>query len=278
MSGKETADMETTVICYFSGTGNSLQVARELARRIPGAELVPVMASLKQEAIEIPAQTVGFVFPLHAFSVPLPVKEFLKKLRLPNATHLFAIATRGGSPCRVFRHIDKYLSHTGKRLDASCFIDMPNNYLLSFDLPAENVITSCEPAMLSRVETMASAIQGRKQLHEKDPHSNFLLENIVYPAITAVGHLTRYGGLEHKLYADAKCTGCGVCAQVCPADKIAMKNGQPVWQKGVECTFCFACIHYCPARAVQVKGYKTAEKGRYVHPKVSVADIAGQKK
>jgi hypothetical protein len=34
---------------YFSGTGNSLHVARELAARFPGASLVPIMSVLEDK-------------------------------------------------------------------------------------------------------------------------------------------------------------------------------------------------------------------------------------
>jgi hypothetical protein len=34
---------------YFSGTGNSLHVARELAARFPGASLVPIIGVLEDK-------------------------------------------------------------------------------------------------------------------------------------------------------------------------------------------------------------------------------------
>jgi flavodoxin len=36
-----------TEIYYFSGTGNSLYVARELQKRVPEAELIPIVSLLK---------------------------------------------------------------------------------------------------------------------------------------------------------------------------------------------------------------------------------------
>ena len=53
----------STEIYYFSGTGNSLHVAKELQRRIPETSLVPVVRLLDEESIETHAETVGFVFP-----------------------------------------------------------------------------------------------------------------------------------------------------------------------------------------------------------------------
>jgi len=40
-------DKMKTEIYYFSGTGNSLHVARELQKRLTGAMLIPVIGALQ---------------------------------------------------------------------------------------------------------------------------------------------------------------------------------------------------------------------------------------
>lgn len=39
-------------IYYFSGTGNSLHVAKELQKRIPQTKLISIVSLLKKEVIE----------------------------------------------------------------------------------------------------------------------------------------------------------------------------------------------------------------------------------
>jgi MinD superfamily P-loop ATPase len=83
-------------------------------------------------------------------------------------------------------------------------------------------------------------------------------------------------------YCDEKCTGCGLCARVCLADKVQMANGRPVWQEAVKCHGCFACLNFCPEESIQVesKWYlksHTEQNGRYHHPQVKALDIARQK-
>jgi flavodoxin len=68
-----------TEIYYFSGTGNSLYVAKELQNRIPGAELIPIVSLLDKDVIKTSGKIVGFVFPVHAITIPIAVKRFLKK-------------------------------------------------------------------------------------------------------------------------------------------------------------------------------------------------------
>jgi len=60
----------STEIYYFSGTGNTFYVVRELQKRIIDSKLIPIVSLLKQEIIEIHGETVGFVFPLHGMTVP----------------------------------------------------------------------------------------------------------------------------------------------------------------------------------------------------------------
>ena len=56
------------------------------------------------------------------------------------------------------------------------------------------------------------------------------------------------------------CTGCGICAQLCPLRNITIVGEKPVW--GQECTHCMACICRCPAEAVEY-GKKSEGKPRY---------------
>ena len=74
-----------TDIYYFSGTGNSLYVSRELEARIPDSNLIPIVSVLnglnknKMDKKTV-AATIGFVFPCHGLTIPVPVKKFLKSL------------------------------------------------------------------------------------------------------------------------------------------------------------------------------------------------------
>jgi len=52
----------STEIYYFSGTGNSLHVAKELQKRIPETKLIPMVSLLNRDIIETSAETVGFIF------------------------------------------------------------------------------------------------------------------------------------------------------------------------------------------------------------------------
>ena len=53
-----------------------------------------------------------------------------------------------------------------------------------------------------------------------------------------------------------KCTGCGTCDALCPADAIYMKSGNeseiPFLKYPDECWHCGSCRQDCPAEAISI--------------------------
>ena len=96
-SGKEEHAMPGTIIYYFSATGNSLVVARAIAEKLGDTELVPMVHQDAEKPLP-GTQRVGLVFPVYVFGLPLIVARFIKKLRIPNDTYVFAVAAHGGMP------------------------------------------------------------------------------------------------------------------------------------------------------------------------------------
>ncbi|MDF2504110.1 EFR1 family ferrodoxin [Clostridium sp.] len=266
-----------TQIFYFSGTGNSLYIAKELAKEISNTTLQPIISVLSMDKIVIEAEKIGFVFPIHAFSIPEPVKQFLKRVNIKTNSYIFAVATRGGSPCRVFKEIDKILEKKDKKLDAQFFINMPNNYLPIFEVAPQEEILKLQGETKDRIGFIKDIIINNKESKEKDSHGSFIEENILFPVLTQVFHKTGYFNTQNKFYSDDKCTSCKICSEICLSGKIKMKDGKPKWDKNIQCTYCFACIHYCPVKAIQIKNTKTNVRGRYHHEGIDGGDIASQK-
>ena len=47
-----------------------------------------------------------------------------------------------------------------------------------------------------------------------------------------------------------RCTGCGMCVQVCPVEAIALADGRAMVDE-VTCTGCGTCVVICPQGAIQ---------------------------
>jgi NAD-dependent dihydropyrimidine dehydrogenase PreA subunit len=143
--------------------------------------------------------------------------------------------------------------------------------------------------MLERLATIRTAILERATSREEDegdvaPPPRLLVPFL--PLIRAVSPLLVPIGKQVEssfdFYYDEKCTGCGICEQVCLAEKVHMVDGRPVWQDAVRCHGCFACLNFCPQESIQVKSKWylksfTEQNGRYHHPEITAKDIAAQK-
>jgi hypothetical protein len=128
----------------FSGTGNSLHVAKELQKRDPETNIIAIVGLLDNAIIETRGEIVGIVFPIHLAMAPAPVMEFLKKLDLKSADYIFALATRAGSPHRAFIDLDKILKKKGKSLDSFFTLNMASNDPKFEDWPPGNIRRNCK--------------------------------------------------------------------------------------------------------------------------------------
>lgn len=67
------------VIYYFSGTGNSLSVAKDIAESLPNTDLVRIDLTKLQKRVSIESyEQIGIVFPVYSYHIPKLVVEFLK--------------------------------------------------------------------------------------------------------------------------------------------------------------------------------------------------------
>jgi NAD-dependent dihydropyrimidine dehydrogenase PreA subunit len=283
----------STEIFYFSGTGNSLHVARELQKRLQGARLVPILGLMDRESVATSAETVGFVFPHYASTLPKLVHTLIEKLDLDSAQYLFAIATRGGTQTMAFLEIDKILEERGRRLDAFFVFTMPSGSAPLIKDYANQMtearIRRLESRMLARLDSIQEIIANREIHREEDTSSAIPPPRFLVPFMPLIEAITplllplgKMAESSFSFYYDEKCTGCGVCESVCLASKVQMANGRPEWQPASQCHGCFACLNFCPEQSIQVESRwylksHTEQNGRYHHPQITAKDIARQK-
>jgi ferredoxin/flavodoxin len=283
----------STEIYYFSGTGNSLHVARELQKRMPEAKLTPIVRLLRQDTIKTSADTIGFVFPCFCLTIPIPLYDFLERADLTSARYMFALCTRGGSQSEAFEYMNEILRKQNKQLNAQLNVNMPWNHMTGKEnLPAttnsEEMINHLESVMQAKLDGFARSIAAREAYVEPDTDVNLELsfglkvfDLLVPKSLSYKSHAYMYQRLV-RFYSDSKCTGCGICEKVCPNERIALVDKKPVWRQDVRCYACFACINFCPPQAIQIESRfpvqsSTDVNDRYHHLSVTYKDIAAQR-
>ena len=124
----------STSIYYFTGTGNSLHVARTIAEQLGESKVINILRQNGQGMIEDKSDTVGIVFPVFYMNMPVIVQDFVKKLRPDPNAYVFGIATCGGQSGNSIPMLDKLLQANGVRLSAGFTLKMVDNAYIGIDL------------------------------------------------------------------------------------------------------------------------------------------------
>jgi ferredoxin/flavodoxin len=256
------------MLFYFTATGNSLDAARTIADTT-GDRMIDLGLAYKMERFEFhveQGEDLGFVFPVYGWSAPGIVDDFLRKARFVAGNgksfvpgYSYCVITCGafvGKTADFFATmLEKYQSI---RLDASYSVKCVGNCVYLYDMPSEEKQESVQKAAHLHTKEIAYLIDGKRMVHQETRNPFGSLMSMV----TCREEKPR--SVESFHVDKETCTGCGLCAQICPTSTIAMEDGYPTWSGG-NCTQCLACLHRCPSAASQY-GTKTAKRGRYTNP------------
>ena len=294
----------TTQIYYFSGTGNSLSVARDLAAQLD-ARLIAIPRVMDRATLTPEADCVGLVFPVYHKGLPLILQRFVEKLTGLDHKYIFGACTYGDTSGMAIPHLQRLVRSRGGHLAAGFGVHMPFNYLTpapvlrgffsaftlrEVALEKQRALVAEAPAKIGGIAAAVKARQSGAYEIICDPltrladalNLNESLGKWVWLKVAGVEESTALSFIESRqlmdraFQADENCNGCGVCAKICPVGNIEMAeqagapHARPAWQQ--RCEQCFACLHWCPQAALQF-GDTTAGKQRYHHPDVKLADM-----
>jgi len=243
------------MIFYFTGTGNSLYAAQQLAAE--GEQIISIIDALREKRFHYTLQdgeALGFVFPVYYYTVSDPVLELIRRLKVEGARYVYAVIPCGASIGPAGGFLRSELKKRGLELNRVDPLVVPDGALIFYDIDKPEKLDQQLEKAAEELKTIREAIRQR------------LPNRITGSVAAAKAGLTAYHlSMSTKKYrADESCIGCGRCASICPAEAIRMENGRPVWIKD-KCYKCCGCINRCPAGAIQY-GSRTAKRGRYVNP------------
>lgn len=231
------------IILYFTGTGNSLYIARQLADE--NTEILSIPQMMKQGRYDFAADEIGIVYPIYGHMPPNMVRNFIKQARLV-AGYKFAVLTFGMLDFNAAEIWDNISRQSGTTFDYINTIVMVDNWLPNFNMADQIKMDKHIPEQLAKVKEdlgqqkkwVKPATDAARRAHEGfmyfsrlDPDIGFLMRSEKYFQVT-----------------DA-CIGCGICTEVCPRGNYKLTS-EGVKGEG-DCDFCFSCIHNCPQHAIQ---------------------------
>jgi len=253
-------------IYWFSGTGNSLYVAKQLADIVGEAELVSIQNSTPvPEAVGGPGCKIGFVFPSYYGDLPRAVRSFVEKMSILPETDLFTVVTMGAFGQGSVKKMEELLEKKGTPLRYGIGVRMPANYILAYNPALFGAKSS------KRVQTkMSKADKQVRRIAEDIINGK---QQIKVNSITAKTLYTNVEALDSDFTVSGQCTTCGLCERICPVGNIKLTNGTPIWQH--RCEHCVACISWCPVAAIEY-GQKTKQRTRYRNPHIKVTELEGK--
>ena len=295
----------STEIYYFTGTGNSLAVARDIAGKINGT-LIAVPSVMDKEGIRTDADVIGIAFPVYYASlggsgIPLIIERFVRKLENLSSKYLFAVCTHSGMPGDTIENLGRIVKSEGGELSAGFGVQMSIPYSagdkikhalfhreLEVDSLAEN---EKQQELFASWTRKLNIIQRYINAREKGKLEtrSIVVKAILAPLLlvqkqAAISRYREYSNssgqsfdeliplADRSFCLDEKCNGCGICAKICPVGNIKMVDNKPVWQH--HCETCYACFQWCPKEAIH--GSIVEYEKRYHHPNVKIADMLRQ--
>ena len=255
-------------VFYFTGTGNSLAVAKKISSSFRKVELLSIPRVIKKDDLEYNDEVIGFVFPTYNSNLPKVVREFLGKVKL-KAKYIFAIATYGnkfsrGGDGNVTQEFNKLAEKYGYKVNYLNSILMVDNFLDLFEVDEEKAkIPSKE--IDKNLDIIINDLKEKKDYHKKGGIFGTVATVICKPLV----HIQDKGLAGKDYLVDKKCNGCATCLKVCPAGNITIEEGKPKFSN--KCYKCYACIHNCPKNALHLRNEKSSKRWR--NENVTLKDI-----
>lgn len=257
----------STELFYFSGTGNSLFLAKLIASRIGDAKITKIIYTDECEIVSN-AENVGIIYPVYAFNMPKIVNAFLQKLKVTSSAYVFAIGNCAGFSGAAMLQTRQILETRQIQLQFGAMLLMPSNYLPFGGAEAEKKVKKKAKLTERKLETIIKMIKEKRR--------GEVAKTFLFPLwLSKLSYSFFCKGIAKeikKFSSDDKCVSCGICTRVCPASNIRMVENikKPEW--GTNCELCMACIQWCPAHAVQW-GNIPPERARYHHPDIKVEEM-----
>lgn len=249
------------MILYFSATGNSEYVAKNIAH-LYNDEVINLADYLrKKEVLDITSEKPYLVItPIYISTIPPIVVELLEKSKLNGNKNIYFIMTCAGSgvsgAAATLAPLAKKMGMIYRGVE---HLSMPQDYLMFFTVGSKEENETKMNLAIEKIPAIADKIRNNEDF---DMTKVGAMHKMSVKPVTWLFDV--FFIKPKKFFTTDECIGCGLCEKVCPLNNIKLVDKKPNW--GKSCIHCTACINRCPKQAIEY-GKKTQGKNRYVAKK-----------
>lgn len=257
-----------TVIYYYSGSGNSLSVAKHIGERLGNTDIISIYTLREDAAVPTDYTRVGIVTATWFVRPPRIVKEVCEKLRITRTQKVFILATCGGYDGYVCIDLKAILQPKTDSPVQTFMLPMPPNHIVGFSpLPDWAVRLYLQHEAKASVK-IAGKIEAEKHTRNRKGINR---KALAWVSKTFNGWLgVDRDSVEGGFYTSDACTECGICEKICKNGNIHMTENGVEW--GHDCQQCMGCIMWCPNRAIRHPNVPEKRR-RYQNPHITIEDM-----
>lgn len=249
------------IIFYFSGTGNSRQIASWFSacaaeNKVSCPTFDIASKDIAKHLQEIDSDSIIIIVsPIHGFNYPQITLDFIRNFPKGN-NQVVLMNTRAGM--KIGNWITPGL--TGVAFFLSTYILKKKGYhivgQIPFDMPSNWL--SIHPALRK------DAIRFIYEKNHKSLQSHFnklytgeidfasrkeVIQDLLISPIALAYYLVGRYFFAKSYYASLKCNHCERCIRECPVKAIRTINSRPFWS--IKCESCMKCMNNCPLNAIE---------------------------
>lgn len=253
-------EYQKLVVYYFSGTGNSGNVAQWMADIAKGKGMdVSLINIAKTDRLctELPDENalLAVVSPVHGFNYPPIMQNFIR--RFPKGRNrILLMNTRAGMLIGkwitpgisgvTFYLSGLILSLKGYKVKSMFPVDMPSNWIAVHPGLNDRTVKYLHDRNQERVYRFArKVLAGGSDFRGV---RDIIQDTLVAPISLGYSFVGRYF-LAKTYYASSDCDNCDSCIRSCPVNAIKKVANRPFWT--FRCESCMHCMSHCPNRAIE---------------------------